>query len=197
MSVDNEMKIILASKSPRRYELMNLLNVLYQVIPSDEKEHHDFDGNLYDICINIAYYKALNVYNRTEKDRLVIGSDTIVKFNNEMLGKPKNRNDAYEMIKKISGNTHEVITSLVIIANKDNKYYEEKLYEVTKVTIDKLSDEEIYEWIDNHNVYDYAGGYAIQEEFGKYITDIKGDYFTVMGFPLNKVYNLLKKYINL
>lgn len=188
------MKIILGSASLRRHELMNLLNVPYEVIVSDEDEVYDKNKTLYEQCIDISYHKALNVYKRTSGDRIVIGSDTVVIFNNKIYGKPKDLNDAYKMIKELSGNYHEVVTSLTFLVFDGNNYFEEKTYEVVKVYVDSLNDEEIYDWINNHNVMDMAGGYAIQQEFGKFITKIEGDYFSIVGFPLNKVYQLLKKY---
>lgn len=188
------MKIVLASASPRRHELMNLLNVPYEVMVSLEDEVYDNNKNLYEQCMNISYHKALNVYQRCEGDRIVIGCDTVVIFNDKIYGKPKDKDEAYKMIKELSGNYHEVVTSLSFIVNDKGRYQEENCCEVTKVYVDNLTDEEIWDWINHHDVCNIAGGYAIQQEFGKFISKIEGDYFSIVGFPINKVYRLLKKY---
>ena len=189
------MKIILASASKRRQELMKQIKLPYEIMVSDEDEVYDKNKNPYEQCLDIAYHKALNVYKRTSGERIVIGSDTVVILNNEILGKPKDNRDAFNMLKKLSGKSHEVVTSLSILVYKDNQYYEEKLYDVAKVFVSEMSDEEINNWIDNNSVCDKAGAYAIQEEFGKYIYRIEGDFYTIVGFPISKVYQILKKYL--
>lgn len=190
------MKIILGSASKRRQDLMNLLKVPYEILVSDEDEVYDKNKSLYEQCLDISYHKALNVFKRTDGDRIVIGSDTVVIFENKIYGKPKDKNDAYWMLNTLSGKCHEVVTSLSFIVWKDGILKEEKDYEVAKVYIDNLSDDEIWNWINNNNACDMAGAYAIQEEFGKFITKIEGDYFTIVGFPLNKVYRHLQKYLD-
>lgn len=190
------MKIILASASKRRHDLMNLINIPYEVIVSDDDEVYNHDLNLYEQCVDISYHKALNVYKRTNGNRIIIGSDTIVVYENKIYGKPKDKNEAIKMLEMLSGKCHEVVTSLSVIVDNNGEYKEEKVYETTKVFIDDLSYDEIIDWVNSHNVCDMAGAYAIQEEFGKYITKIEGDYFTIVGFPLNKVYRIVNKYLN-
>ena len=99
------------------------------------------------------------------------------------------------MIKSLSGTSHEVVTSLVMLIRKNGIEYEEKIYDVANVYVDEMTDDEIKEWIENSDPYSKAGGYAIQEGFVKYITKIEGDYTTIVGLPLNKVYRLLQKYM--
>ena len=188
------MKIILASASKRRYELMKLLKVPFEVIVSDEDEIYDLNKTLYEQCLDISYHKALNVYNKTEGNRIVIGSDTIVKFNNKVLGKPKNKEEAKSMLKELSGNGHEVITSVSMLIYKDGNYYEEKVYDISKVYFDEISDYEIEKWVFENDVCDMAGAYGIQEEFGKFVNKIEGNYYTIVGLPINIVYGMLKKY---
>ena len=117
------MKVILASASKRRYELMKLIKVPFEVIVSDEDEVYDKNKTLYEQCLDISYHKALNVYNKTSGNRIIIGSDTIVKFNNKVLGKPKTKEEAKIMLKELSGQKHEVITSISMLIWKDGKYY--------------------------------------------------------------------------
>ena len=193
------MNIILASASPRRRELMKMLNIPFEVIVVPHEEKLNKRKSVYNQCLDIAYQKATEVFDKeTENNNdnfIVIGSDTIVVHDKKIYGKPHNYEEAFNMIKKLSGTSHEVVTSLVLLISKNGKKYEEKIYEVCKVYVDEMSDCEINEWIANSDPYSKAGGYAIQEEFGKYITKIEGDYFTVVGLPLNRLHKLLKKYL--
>lgn len=191
------MDIILASASPRRRALMKNLNIPFEVVIVPHEEKLNRRKSVYNQCLDIAYQKAKIVYDK-EKDNdniIVIGSDTIVVHDKKIFGKPHDYNEAFNMIKTFSGNKHEVVTSLVMLIRKDGHEYEEKLYDVSYVYIDEMTDEEINEWLESSDPYSKAGGYAIQEGFMKYVTKIEGDYTTIVGLPLNKVYRLLKKYI--
>ena len=189
------MRIILASSSPRRKELIESLGIDFEIITKDTKEELDEKKNHYEECMNTAYLKAKNVFDSIEGDVIVIGGDTIVSYKGKIYGKPKNREDAFNMLKSFSGHSHEVISSVCFLVRKKNQVYQELTYDTGKILIDKMDDKEINDWIDSNNVYNKAGGYAIQEGFGKYVKKVTGDYFSIVGFPLNKVYNLLKKYI--
>ena len=188
------MRIILASNSPRRKELLKSLNISFEVISKNVKEDLNENKNHYEECMRTAKEKVMAVFNEIKEDVIVIGSDTIVSFNNKIYGKPKDYNDAFKMIKDFSGNKHEVISSLCIMVRKNNKIYEELTYDNCMVYVSSMTDMEINDWINNNDVYTKAGAYAIQEGFGKYIEKIDGDYFSIVGFPLHKVYKLLKKY---
>lgn len=193
------MNVILASSSPRRRELMRKIGIPFEVIIVPHEEKLNKRKTVYNQCIDIAYDKAKVVYDKEVEngsdDFIVIGSDTIVVYDKKIYGKPVDYNEAFDMLKTFSGTCHEVVTSLVLLVRKNGKEYEERVYEKTLVYIDEMTDEEIKEWIELSDPYSKAGGYAIQEGFGKYITKIDGDYFTVVGLPLNKVYRLLKKYM--
>lgn len=189
------MKVILASASKRRFELMKLLKVPFEVIVSNEEEVYDLNKSIYEQCLDISYQKALNVLSKTEGERIIIGSDTIVKFNNKVLGKPKNKEEAKLMLKELSGKSHEVITSVSILIYKNDKLLEEKMYDITKVYFDEIGEEEIEKWVLENDVCDMAGAYGIQEEFGKYVNKIEGNYYTIVGLPINIVYKILKKYL--
>ena len=187
------MKIILASKSKRRQELLNMMNIKYEVIISEKDEIKDSALTPLENGINISLEKALEVKRKTSGDRIIIACDTFVIKGTEIYGKPKDRIDAYNILKSLSGVTHEVLSCLTVIKIKDNI---EDIYQKQsscKVTIDYLEDFEIYDWIDNHKPYDKAGAYAIQEEFGKYISKIEGDYYSIVGLPINDLYKILKE----
>lgn len=189
------MKVILASKSKRRKELLDLIDIEYESIESDCDEVYNKELDFYHQIEEIGFNKALNVFNRTDGERIVIGSDTVVIFNNKILGKPKSKEEAKQMLKELSGNVHEVCTSVCICVFKDNKTYYEKDYSITKVEFDNLEEEEINKYVNKYPVCDWAGAYAIQGEFAKYVKSFNGDYYTIVGLPLNKLYNLLKKYL--
>ena len=188
------MRIILASTSPRRKELMNSLNIPFEIISKETKECLDETQNHYEECMKTAKEKALAVYNEIIGDVIVIGSDTIVSMNGKIYGKPKDYEEAFHMLKSFSGKKHEVISSICFLIRKNNKEYVELTYDKCDVEISPMTDEEIEDWIKGNDVYTKAGAYAIQEGFGKYIKKIDGDYFSIVGFPLHKVYELLKKY---
>lgn len=189
------MKIILASSSPRRQELMKEFNLPFQVIT--EKVDERFYGNksVYEESMEISKKKAEAVFKNINDDVIVIGSDTIVLQDGIIYGKPKDYDDAVRMLSNFSNNHHEVISSLALLIRKDGILYEELTYDKCDVYVDKMTKEEIDEWIKSNDVYSKAGAYAIQEGFGKYIRKIDGDYFSIVGFPIHKLYDLLKKYI--
>ena len=187
------MRIILASSSPRRKELMNMLNIPYEVISYDHDEVLNKKKSVYEQCMDISYQKGKIVFDSFNEDVVVISSDTIVVFNGEIYGKPMDRNDAYRMISMIQGNDHEVVSALTVFCRKNGKDTIHETYEKAIVTVDKMTDDEINSWIDTGKAFGKAGAYAIQEEFGKYIKKIDGDFYTIVGLPLNKLYNILKE----
>ena len=187
------MRIILASSSPRRKELMNMLNIPYEVISYDHDEVLNKEKSVYEQCMDISYQKGKIVFDSFDEDVVVISSDTIVVFNGEIYGKPIDREDAYRMISMIQGNDHEVVSALTVFCRKNGKDTIHETYEKAIVTVDKMTDDEINSWIDTGKAFGKAGAYAIQEEFGKYIKKIDGDFYTIVGLPLNKLYNILKE----
>ena len=187
------MQIILASASKRRQDLLKMINLDYKVIVSDEEEVIDKSLTVLENCQNISYQKALNVLKKVKEDSIIISCDTVVCKDNELIGKPKDKLDATSMLKKLSGTSHIVYSCLTVLKVKNQKIIEEyKEVGEGLVYVDKLSDEEIEDWINKGNPYNKAGGYAIQEEFGKYITKVEGDFYSIVGLPLNKLYQILK-----
>lgn len=187
------MRIILASKSPRRRELMNLIGVEYEVLVSDTEEEWDDSLSIEENSKEIAYRKAKDIYNNTQGDRLIISADTIVVKNGEVFGKPKTRDEAIKMIRKLQGGMHTVYTSLTVISEYRDEYKEYKEIYPTDIYVKKMEDYEILKYIDSYNVYDKAGAYAIQSPFAMYIEKIDGDYYSVVGLPINRVYDFLKQ----
>ena len=191
------MKVILASKSPRRKELMDLLNINYEIIASNEKETLEKNLTFEEQSKKLAYIKAKSVFNKTSGDRIVIGSDTLVMKDGKLYGKPKDKQDAINMLKNLKNSKHEVLTSLSIIAQKENIYEEYTNCNITDVYLTDMTDEEIEKWVDTGEAYDKAGAYAIQSNFTKFIKKINGNYDAVIGLPVNEVYKVLKKYIQI
>ena len=191
------MQIILASASKRRQDLLKMINLDYKVIVSDEEEVIDKSLTVLENCQNISYQKALNVLKKVKEDSIIISCDTVVCKDNELIGKPKDKLDATLMLKKLSGTSHIVYSCLTVLKVKNQKIIEEyKEVGEGLVYVDNLSNEEIEDWINKGNPYNKAGGYAIQEEFGKYITKVEGDFYAIVGLPLNKLYQILKNINN-
>lgn len=190
------MRIILASKSPRRKEILGMIVDKFDIMVSEEDEILDNTLSIKEQSIKLAYDKAKNIFNRTNGDRIVIGSDTIVVDENDKIyGKPKDREDAIKILNSIKGKEHRVFTSLAVLVSKNGKTYEETDCDIARVYIDNMTDEEVTKWVDTGEAYDKAGAYAVQGRFAKHIEKIDGNFWTVMGLPINKVYNILKKYI--
>ena len=191
------MKVILASQSPRRKELLSLIVPKFEIIVSNQEEILNNKLSVEEQVTEIAYTKAKNVYDRTKGDRIVIGSDTIVTKNGKIYGKPKNRKHAKEMIKElITGDrVHEIITGLSILIEENGQLKEYKTYDAVKVYLKDISDEEIEKWLDTGNAMDKAAAYGIQNEFCVHVEKIEGNYTSALGLPTHKVYDVIKKYI--
>lgn len=145
----------------------------------------------------LAYIKAKPVFKNTIdiEERIVIGSDTIVVKDNKILGKPQDRDEAIKMINEIKDSKHQVVTSLCVLVEKDGKYYEHLECDISNVYIKNITDKEIEEWVDSGKAYDKAGAYGIQTEFGKYVTKIEGNYFSIVGLPIHLIDDIIKQYM--
>ena len=192
------MKIILASQSPRRKELLKLIVPNFEILVSNEEEKLNSELSIEEQVIEIAYTKAKNVYNRTEGDRIVIGSDTIVTKDGKIYGKAKNREHAKEMIKElINGNKmHHIITGLCVLIEENGKLKEYKTADIVNVYLKDITDEEIDRWLDTGNAMDKAAAYGIQNEFCVHVDKIEGNYTSALGLPTHKVYDIIKEYIH-
>lgn len=187
------MKIILASKSPRRHELMNLGRFEYEILVSDEEEKIDETLTIEEQSKKLALDKAKIIFDNTQGDRAIIGADTIVVNNNEIYGKPKDRQDAVRMLRSLQGKTHKVYTSIAVLIENNGEYKEYNELHETKITVKSMSDYEISRYITDTNPYDKAGAYAIQGEFALFIEKIEGSYTNVVGLPIERVYEILKE----
>jgi septum formation protein len=189
----NEYKIILASRSPRRQQLMRELGLKFDVVISEYDEIYPEGLNGEQIAKHIAFEKAASYKDELADNEIVIAADTIVWCDNKVLGKPLNREDAASILKEISGNTHEVITGVSIRSITKELTFSES----TKVTFDTISEEDIYYYIDKYNPYDKAGAYGIQEWIGiAACSCIKGSYFNVVGLPVQRLYKELIRFIS-
>lgn len=180
--------LILASGSPRRQQFFKDLNLDFEIRLKDIEEIFPSGLKGAEITDYLAELKANAFNGELQPHELLITSDTIVWHENKALGKPKDKNEAYLMIKSLSNTTHEVFTSVCFKTDKSCFV----LNDVTKVTFNKLSDESILYYIENYQPYDKAGAYGIQEWFGfMAVAKIEGSYTNVMGLPTAKVYEYL------
>lgn len=181
------MKIILASNSPRRKELLGGLGVDFEVrVMKGVDEAYPDTLPAKDVAEYISREKA-SVYDVAD-DELLITADTVVIVGDDILGKPKDADDAHRMLREISGRTHQMVTGVCLTTAKEQRSFSV----VTDVTFKQLSDEEIDFYIRNHRPYDKAGAYGIQEWIGYIgVTGLNGSYYNVMGFPVQRVYEEL------
>ncbi|MBQ0115520.1 MAG: septum formation protein Maf [Bacteroidales bacterium] len=182
--------VVLASNSPRRRELLAGLGVDFTVhtIKGLDESYSD-DLPRHQVAAYLSQKKA-HAYTLSP-DELIITADTIVLADGEVMGKPADRDEAYRMLSKLAGATHEVITG-VTVATRDRQ---ETFSNVTRVTFAPLTDDEIYHYIDNYRPFDKAGAYGIQEWIGYMgVTGIDGCFYNVMGLPVNHLYTVLKTF---
>lgn len=187
------MKIILASQSPRRVALLDLIKIDFEVIPSFYEEKINNDLDIESLSKELAYGKALDVFNNMQGDRAIIGADTMVVKSGRIYCKPKDRNDAIRMLKELQGDSHSVYTSFAILIEHKGQYKEYKEVVKTDINVKPITDAEIIEYVDEEKPYDKAGAYAIQSSFCKYIDKIEGNYMSVIGLPVDRVYSILKE----
>lgn len=183
-------KVILASNSPRRRELLSGLDIDYTVRVMDDIDE-SYPDNLpcADIPCYIARKKAEAYKQQMRQDELIITADTVVCVGDTILGKPKDADDAAAMLRLLSGKTHQVITGVTLLTSEQEKTFSV----VSDVTFDDLSDEEIEYYVTKYRPFDKAGAYGIQEWIGYVgVTSLKGSYFNVMGLPVQRLYNELK-----
>lgn len=191
------MKVILASNSPRRKELLKLIVENFEVMPSNIDEILQDNLIPQEQVINLSYRKAKDIYKKTNGNRIIIGSDTIVVKDEKIYGKPKNKQNAKQMIKKLlqQDKSHKIITGLSVIIYVNGEYIEYKLFDEVKVYLKDILDEEIDRWIETGKAMDKAAGYGIQNEFCVFIDKIEGNYTSAVGLPTHKLYDIIKEYI--
>jgi septum formation protein len=209
------MKYILASGSPRRRELLARIGIEFEVIPSDVDEIITKEVPS-DIVMELAYQKALcihdkynlsdkynlpNKYNLPEQSNIsnfvVIGADTIVVYRDEILGKPADKAEAFDMLSMLADRTHQVYTGVSLLVNIGGKLTTKTFFEKTDVTLYPISKEDLHTYVDSGDPLDKAGAYGIQGDFAIHIKGICGDYNNVVGLPIGRLYQEMKSVIPL
>lgn len=187
------MRVILASESPRRRELLEMMGLKFEIKPSKCDETFEEGLTIEEQSKRLAFIKAKTVFDETSGDRVVIGSDTMVLKGDKIYGKPHSKEQAFEMLQDLNNDKHKVITSICVVSEKSGEYKEQVDYDIAEVYFKKMTDREIEGWIEKDKPYDKAGAYAVQSAFGVYVDKIIGNYFTVVGLPIHKLNDMLKK----
>lgn len=197
-------KIILASASPRRKQLLEQIGLEFEIWKANGEENTDCTEPS-QVCMDLSASKALEVasgiktYNEehsdiaSDQDLIIIGADTIVAAGDEILGKPKDDEEAKAMIRKLSGNVHSVYTGVTFVfMSSDGRVGKHSFYEKTDVYVYPIDEDEITEYVDTGDPLDKAGAYGIQGSFARFIQKIDGDYNNVVGLPVGRLYQELK-----
>ena len=181
--------LVLASASPRRQELLRNAGIAFVARPTDIPETPNRDEAPRAFAERMAREKALAAFGRQPKD-FVLGADTIVVVDSEILGKPRNSTDAVRMLRSLSGRTHQVMTGVCLLGYE----FEDVRSETTTVTMNVLSEDHIHSYISSGEPMDKAGAYAIQGRASRWISRIEGDYFNVVGLPVSLVYRMMREH---
>ena len=183
-------KIILASGSPRRRELLTDLGIKFEIMVDNSSEVTPKNASPDEVVMTLAKNKLCNVAKNAPNDSLIIAADTVVAYNGRILGKPKDEAQAFEMLSALSGQRHSVYTGIAVGDNKTGKTVCE--FEKTDVYFRKLEDDEIKRYISTGEPMDKAGAYGIQNLGALFVEKINGDYFNVVGLPLCRLGKILK-----
>lgn len=183
------MRFILASASPRRKELLALLLKDFEIRQSSIDENLNI-RNAPHLCMRLSYDKALDVAATTAGEAVIIAADTIVVLKNRIMGKPQDEEDAFGMLFALSGRTHYVYTGLTVLDTAGHR--EVTQYEKTAVTFNRMTPQEIKEYIKTGEPMDKAGAYGIQGYTSRFIKKINGCYFNVVGLPVSRLYKIIK-----
>ncbi len=184
-------KIVLASGSPRRKQLLEWAEVDFQVLVKETPETYPPGMAVTDVPVHIARNKALAVQPSVDTARIIVAADTVVVLGEEIIGKPRDRDDAVGILSRLAGRRHEVITGVVLLKGGEEQAFADR----TAVWFYDLSQGEIEAYVDRYRPYDKAGAYAIQEWIGVVgIQKIEGDFYNVMGLPVSRVVRALRKW---
>lgn len=184
--------IILASASPRRRELLERAGISFNVCPSQGEEQITVSDPA-EVVEELSEQKAREVFLKTEGDILVIGADTVVAVNGKILGKPKDQEEARQMLRSIQGGSHEVYTGVTLLDREEGQERQRTFHVMTKVVFYPMSEEEIQRYVDTKEPLDKAGAYGIQGKAGIFVKEIRGDYNNVVGLPVARLYQELKE----
>jgi len=188
-------KIILASGSPRRKEIFEQVGAEFTVCLSN-KEEVITQVKMEDIVIELAAMKAMDVEKQIEGRSIIIGADTMVAMNGQAMGKPKDEEDAKNMLRNLQGHKHQVYTGVSVLIKQSEEILDLKnkvinFVEVTDVWVNSMTEEQITAYVSTGEPYDKAGAYGIQGKFAINIGKIEGDYYNIVGFPISKLYEVL------
>lgn len=183
--------IVLASQSPRRKEILDKLNISFDIIPSNFDESSYINSNPITFVETLAFEKAKDVASKLTSNYIVIGCDTVVVYNHVIIGKPSNKQHAYDLLKTLVGKKHMVYSGIAIIDNENNVSHVD--HGVTEVYMRNINDYEISAYIQTGEPLDKAGAYGIQGIGALLVEKIVGDYYNVMGLPINQLYKGLDK----
>ncbi|WP_066503417.1 Maf family protein [Abyssisolibacter fermentans] len=186
-------KLILASASPRRFELLSKYDFELEVVTSDITEKINGNEQPQIVAMSLALQKALDVSNKVTDSDIIIAADTIV-YNGQILGKPKNKEHAYEMLKSLSGKEHSVFTGIAVL--QKGTVLKIVDYQKTIVEFKNLSDRTIENYLNKREYIDKAGSYAIQGLSAAFIKNINGSYSNVVGLPISKLDDILRQYFD-
>lgn len=184
-------QIILASGSPRRREILEQIGLPFVVVPSQADETMSEGISPFMAVQSLSLLKAADVAKTQPKEALVIGADTVVVFENEILTKPQDKEDAKAMLSRLSGNCHSVLTGLTVLRCRDGKSI--SVTEETKVYFKELSEKEIESYVNTNEPMDKAGSYGVQGLGGLFVEKLDGDYYNVVGLPLAKLGKILQE----
>lgn len=187
-------KIILASGSPRRKELLLQIGIVPEIIVSHVEEKITSDVPA-EVVMSLAEQKAVDVAKEMPEGTVILGSDTVVAADGKILGKPKSHEEAYEMIRRLAGRSHQVYTGVCLVKKGPEGEADTvvSFYDETDVNVSPMTEKEIRKYADSEEPMDKAGSYAVQGFFARYIDGLKGSYANVMGLPVHLVYQELKK----
>ena len=186
-------RIILASKSPRRKQLLEWAEIPFDVMVKDTDEMYPATLSIEKVPVYIARNKALAVKEELSHDRLILAADTIVVLNGKVIGKPTSKENAVQILSELSGQVHQVITGVVLLRDDTEMAFAD----ITEVEFHHLSDQQIEFYVNKYKPYDKAGAYAIQEWIGVVgIKRVKGDFYNVMGLPVSRVMKAISEFEN-
>ena len=190
-NIKSDLKLVLASASPRREEILTQLNLKFTIVPAKIDESAFDHSDPVELVKVLAEKKASSVSKLVE-DALIIAADTVVVHNDQILGKPANKFEAKKMLKQLSSDKHQVITGVAVLNSRTGESYLE--YNITEVKMTAISESEIENYVETGEPLDKAGAYAIQGFGGLFVEEIKGSYYSVMGLPIHQLVDLMDKF---
>lgn len=183
-------QMILASASPRRKELLGLWKIDFQIVPAKKEEVLTTREPEEAVC-ELSRQKAEEVAEQFGEGSLIIGADTVVALDGEILGKPGSEKGAFDMLQKLQGHTHSVFTGVTVIGKEKGESWSRTFVEETRVTVVPMTEVQIWNYVNHGESLDKAGAYAIQGFFGTFVEKIEGDYNNVVGLPLSRLFQEL------